>query len=377
MASYRLNLNSSTSAVKLGDYEYRTEGRDESSLQKVISSNPDFITSLPELQLTDSEILLVFREYPTTRGNIDILIITENAEIIIVETKLIRNPESTRTVVAQAIDYVKAFSNETIDNFLDKISKKKVNKNTLLERIKKDERFMTLLAKNIKVGDFRVLILGDEIHPNVLGMIESIQSAPHLSFTIYLVELNAAMYDEENIIITPKIVGNTLEIERSVIKIEILSGGDHKIESEIPSKESKGSKLILTWEQFLDNVSNKEFRNIIEDFRKKWVSEIDDSINMGQVGFSDGLNYGNKRIPIQIVYNNRVAIISEKMREAYNMPEKLYQEYREDLSKSPMVYDKYVSGNKVDVVFDAIDAETFKLILDSSLKFAIKIKNIQ
>lgn len=377
MASYRLNLSSSSSAVKLEDYKYRTEGRDESSLQKVISSNPDFITSLPELQLTESEILLIFREYPTTRGNIDILIITENAEIIIVETKLIRNPESTRTVVAQAIDYVKAFSNETIDSFLEKISKKRVNKNTLLERIKNDERFMALLAKNIKVGDFRVLILGDEIHPNVLGMIESIQSAPHLSFTIYLVELNAAMYDEENIIITPKIVGNTLEIERSVIKIEILSGGNHKIESETPSKESKGSKLILTWEQFLDNVSNKEFRNIIEDFRKKWVSEIDDSINMGQVGFSAGLNYGNKRIPIQIVYNNRVAIISEKMREAYNMPEKLYQEYREDLSKSPMVYDKYVSGNKVDVVFDAIDAETFKLILDASLKFARKIKNIQ
>ena len=377
MPSYRLNLSSSTSAVKLEDYKYGTEGRDESSLQKVISSNPDFITSLPELQLTESEILLIFREYPTARGNIDILIITENAEIIIVETKLIKNSESTRTVVAQAIDYVKAFSSETLESFLEKISKKKLNKNTLLERIKKDERFMALLAKNIKAGVFRVLILGDEIQPNVLGMIESIQSAPHLSFTIYLVELNAAMFDEENIIITPKIVANTLEIERSVIKIEILSKGDYKIESEIPSKESKGSKLILTWEQFLDNISNKEFRNIIEDFRKKWVSEIDDSINMGQVGFSAGLNYGNKRIPIQIVYNNRVAIISEKMRESYNMPEKLYQEYREDLSKSPMVYDKYVSGNKVDVGFDAIDTETFKLILDASLNFARKIQNIE
>jgi hypothetical protein len=41
-----------------------------------------------------------------------------------------------------------------------------------------------------------------------------------------------------------------------------------------------------------------------------------------------------------------------------------------------MVYDKYVSGNKVDVGFDAIDAETFKLILDASLNFARKIKNI-
>ena len=219
------------------------------------------------------------------------------------------------------------------------------------------------------------MILGDIIHQNVLGMVESIQSAPHLSFTIYLVEINAAIQDENNIIITPKIVRNTLEIERSVIKIDVFPGGEHKIESEIPSKERKGSKPQLTWGQYLDNVSNKDFREIIEVFKKKWVSEIDDSINMGQVGFSAGLHYGNKRIPIQIVYNNRVAIISEKMREAYDMPEKLYQEYKEDLKKAPTVYDKYVIGNKVDVGFDVMDAETLKLILDASLKLGKKIKN--
>jgi len=376
VATYRLNL-ASLSAESLKDYTYRAGERDESSLQKIIASNPFVITELPELELVDSEILLVCREYPTPRGNIDILIVTKNAQIILIETKLIRNPESTRTVVAQAIDYVKAFSNETIDIFWDKISKKKSGKDDILDKFKKDEEFITRLAGNIKAGDFRVIILGDAIHPNVLGMVESIQSAPHLSFTIYLVEINAAIQDENNIVITPKIVSDTLEIERSVIKIEVLPGGKHKIDSESPSKESKGSKPILTWEQFLDNVSNKNFRDIIEVFKKTWVSEIDDSINMGQVGFSAGLHYGNKRIPIQIVYDNRVAIISEKMKEAYNIPEKLYQEYREELSKSPMIYDKYVSGNKVDVAFDAIDAETLKLILNASLKLGKKIKNIE
>jgi len=124
MASYRLNVTS-ISAEKLKDYTYHSGERDESSLQGLVAGNPFIITDLSELELTDSEILLVCREYPTPRGNIDILIVTKDADIVIIETKLIRNPESTRSVVAQAIDYVKAFSNETIDLFWDKISKKR------------------------------------------------------------------------------------------------------------------------------------------------------------------------------------------------------------------------------------------------------------
>ncbi|MFC1667650.1 endonuclease NucS domain-containing protein [Candidatus Omnitrophota bacterium] len=375
MASYRL---SSTSAVKLEDYEYGIKGRNETSLQKILADNPNTIINLPELGLADSEICLVYREYPTPSGPIDILVITENAEIIIVETKLIKNPESNRTVVAQAIDYVKAFSNETVDSLLGNISRKEMPKNTITEKIKNDDRFMALLAKNIEKGNFQVLIVGDVISPNILGMVESIQSAPHLAFTIYLVELNATVYDETYTIITPKIVANTLEIERSVIKIEITSGkGAPKIESETPSKESKGSKPMLSWDQYLSNVANKSFGKIIEDFKTRWVSEIDDSISMGQVGFSAGLKYGNKRTAIQFVYDRKIEIMSEKWREAYNIPEVFYREYKEELKKSPDIYDKYLIANKVMVRFDMIDAEILKIILDASLNLARKMKNAQ
>jgi len=377
MASYHLKGDSAT---KLEDYEYYIKGRNEASLQKSIANNPEIIINLPELELTDSEICLVCREYSTSRGPIDLLIITDRGEVVIVETKLIKNSESTRTVVAQAIDYVKAFSAETVDGLLDNISRKNPIKNTISEKIKNDERFMTLLAQNIERGNFRVIILGDVINPNILGMVESIQSAPHLAYTIYLVELNGAVYGEDEIIITPKIVANTLEIERSVIKIEITSGkAEYNIESEAPSKESKGAKPKLSWEQYIGNVANKGFINIIEDFKKRWISEINDKdgISMGQVGFSAGLKYGAKRKAIQFVYDRRVEIVSEKFKKSNNISEAFYHEYKEDIKKSPEIYDKYLIANKVEVMFDAIDAGTLKIILDASLNLARKMKDAQ
>lgn len=375
MATYRLNLNSLTSEV-LKDHTYRSGENDESLLQEIIASNPTVITDLNELDLKNTRVLLSCREYPTPRGNIDILIVTENADIVIVETKLIKNPESTRTVVAQAIDYVKGFSEETADLFWDKLSRKELPSNPSLEDIRDDERFMTLLMNNITTGNFHVVILGDMIHPNVLGMVESIQSAPHLSFTIYLSEINAVKLDEDNILISPTIVSNTFQIERSVIKIEVSSDGSTKIGSESPSRTSQGRKPVLSWQRFLDNVSKEEFKPVIQDFKDTWVSEIDDSINMGTVGFSAGVNYGDKRIPIQQVFDKYIPVISEKDQEGYAIPEKHYQEYKEALKKAPMVYDKYVVGNKVQVDFDAIDAKTLKILLDAALNLGRNMKSM-
>jgi len=373
MASYHLGPGGSK---RLEDYVYGVEGRDECALQMLLEDNPEIITSLPELELAASASCFVCREYPTSRGLIDLLIITEKAEIVIVETKLIKNPESSRTVVAQAIDYIKALSNETVDRLVDNISKREKNANSIGEKIKNDDRFRALLSKNIEKGNFRTLIVGDLINSNILGMVESIQSAPHLAFTIYLVELNAAVYDGDSIIVTPKVVANTVEVERSVIKIEIADGQPgYKIESEAPSKGGKGSKPILSWDEYLSNVADKNFVRVIEDFRGRWIAEVGESINMGQVGFSAGVMIGDKRIPVQMVYDRYIEIISEKSRESYKIPQDLYREYKEDLKRSPELYDKYLIANKVVVRFEDIDPEVLALMLTAALDLAKKMKN--
>ncbi len=55
------------------------------------------------------------REVPTIAGSIDNLFISRAGYLVTVETKLWRNPEAKREVVAQLIDYVTALSQLTYD----------------------------------------------------------------------------------------------------------------------------------------------------------------------------------------------------------------------------------------------------------------------
>jgi hypothetical protein len=361
-------------ATPLEEHEYKYEGRGLLSPQATIAKNPEIITGVPELGLVNIEIVLTCREYSTTSGPIDILLIGSNAEIIIVETKLIKNSESTRKVVAQVIDYIKAFGNETPESFFKKIEK---SDSTFSKKYQEDSNFSALLDQNIKTGNYTVVVVGDRVHPNVLAMVESIQSAPHLAFQIYLVELDTYDLSEDEILITPKLLANTVEIERSVIRIEIdapLKG--YKIIAETPEKNGKGSRPILSWEEYLQNITVNEFAPIINNFRKRWVADIDDSINMGQVGFSAGAFLKGRRIPLQMTFDSKVGLISAKTRASYDIPEDLYGKYIDILKQSDHLYDKYIVSNKSFVPFEDIDAEELKLILDAAYTLGKMIKKL-
>lgn len=370
---YRLNKDN-RKIDRLDEFQFLSEGAHKTSPQKILADNPEIIFELSELELLASDVFLSLREYNTSRGFIDLLMIGSNAEIILVETKLLRNPESTRQVVAQIIDYVKAFSEESLDDLIRKIQKDYRGE---ADKLKNDINFASLVSENIRTGNFKVLIVGDRIHPHVLGMVESIHSAPHLAFTIYLINLNSYQLSEEEILIDPSIVSSTVEIERSVIKIEIEPENiDYRIQSETPQKEGKGRKPILSWNEYIENLTEPEFRPLIKTFRDCWLSEIDDSINMGQVGFSAGLEFGDKRIPIQFVYDNRIPIISERHRKAYDIPKRLYDDYLKELSNSPYLYDKFIASGKVEVSFDDIDKETLSMMLNAAIGLARDYKEM-
>jgi len=374
MSAYKINTYN-LECKPANEFFFKNEGSDYLSPQVIIAKNPEILVELPDLGLSSTEVVFCAREFTSLRGLIDILIITRSAEVLIIETKLLRNPESVRTVVAQSIDYVKALSTEDPEEIIAKILAKSASQ-PIDNLLKNDESFQYLLGQNLRTGTFSVLIVGDFIHPNVLGVTESIQSAPHLGFTIYLVELNALMTDESTLVLNPKIVANTVEIERSVVRIEIAgANGKYRIESEIPSKEGKGSKPILTWNQYIDSISKVEFQKPFELFREKWLQEIGNTINMGQVGFSAGVYNGSKRIPIQFVYNNRLALLSQHYADKLDIPPDLYEVYKNDIKQSKDIFDEYLMGNKVEIPFDRLDVESLDVVLGAAFNLAQAIKN--
>jgi hypothetical protein len=367
MAIFKLNTKTLENK-RLEEYHFRSEGSDLISPQELLAIFPNIILSIPELELPPANSILVLREFSTSRGSIDLLIITENSDILLIETKLYRNPESHRTVVAQAIDYVKSFTETEIETLKSKFLQSKYSDNQLTETLFKRDDFCISLKKNIKNGNFKVLIIGDKIHNNLLGMVESIHSAPHLAFTIYLIELSPIRYDENNILLEPRTIEYTTEIERSVIRLEIdFKKESWKIESSSPAKDSKGSKPIITEEQYINSLSKPEFADIIKSFWNTWKA-IGGDIRFGTVGFTFGFKYGEKRIPVQYVMNSYIDLISENSRNSYDIPDNAYNRYKQSLkSNVPKAFDHLIA-NHVAMQFEAISKEDLKNILEATME---------
>lgn len=342
----------------------------ETELQELLYEFPQLILSVPEIELSEAEIAVKFREYPTSRGPIDVFIITKNADILVVETKLIKNPESIRTVVAQIIDYIKALTLDGCENLLDRNCKyvKKADDFVV------DDKFLYLLNRNINTGNVNGIIIGDDIHPNLLGLVESIQSAPHLAFHINLLKIETYKKNEQYLIAV-KNVENTKEVERSVIKISFENGKNIPvIESETPSKNGKGSKPLLTWEEYINNVDIK-YQKTIEKYKHEWVNNFGESINMGTVGFTAGIFVGNKRFAPLWVYDNKIELITENSRKKMGASDNVYLTYKNEIGKSPEIFDKYLISGRQMVNFNDISENSLETIFIASIKYAKELQN--
>ena len=76
----------------------------ESWLQELLQNHPELLP-VEEFEEAFSHITPIGREIPTKAGPIDNLFISEQGCLVLVETKLWRNPEAKREVLAQVIDY--------------------------------------------------------------------------------------------------------------------------------------------------------------------------------------------------------------------------------------------------------------------------------
>jgi hypothetical protein len=328
--------------------------KNEEDFRELLFLCPEIIFNIPQLDLIEVETAVKIKEFPTSRGKIDLLIITQNADIILIETKLIRNPESIRTVVAQTVDYIKAITVDEIDKFIK-----------IADGIGANDKFISILKENIIHGNICGIIVGDDIHQNLLGLVDSIQSAPHLAFHINLVKITAHTFDN-NLYISAAIVESTKEIERSVIRIDINPKTNKiSIDSTTPAKEGKGAKPILSWDEYINNVA--KHRNAIINFRNEWKNNIEDSINMGVTGFSAGIVIADQRVPIQLVYDDYLKLLSEGVRRNYGISDNVYNLYKKEIEKLPDIYDKHLISNKVTVYFSELDDEQLKIVFNAAI----------
>jgi hypothetical protein len=252
-------------ATKLQRIAHNEHGFDESWFQEKLFQHPDLLAAA-EIEPAFNGLKAIAMELPIGANSADLLLVNSDGCIAIVETKLFRNPEAKREVIAQIIEYASELSGWTYEQFAEAI--KRANNSTaedaLLEKARglsedpsiDEVRFKEQVTRNLQLGRLLLLIVGDEISEAVERMTEFIHRTPHLHFTLGLIEI--ALFKEvedttDRIIVQPRVIAQTQFGVRTLVEIKLPQGAQIRTEvaATEPAKPAGGS---ISEEQFYEQL---------------------------------------------------------------------------------------------------------------------------
>ena len=281
----------------------------EDLLQKLIFAEPNLL-SAGEIDPDFSDLIPISREVPVKSGYIDALYVTAEGKICVVETKLWRNPEAHRSVVAQIIDYAKDLSKMSFDSFCESATRTKSGDSKRLFFKKVKDKFPLIneirLQQNIQDalshGRFLLIIVGDEIFPEVAFLTESISSAPHLEFNIALAELRFYRSEDDKdhqLLVVPQIVGESKPQVRAVVRVLYEEKKPEVIVTPIEPPE----EIKLNEESFMKTLT-PDGQVVFKEILK--LSETHGfPIHWGTAGFSLNIDLGGKHVPLCYGYGKK------------------------------------------------------------------------
>ena len=207
-----------------------TLGRfDEMWLQNLIHSNPACLP-VSEIEPGLGRFIPICREFPTPHGPIDNLLMTPAGDIALVETKLFRNPEARRLVLAQVLDYAMAVFRMDFSSFEQAALRgqfspgvKPASLYAFLSGAEQppEEVFVDSVVRNLRRGRALVMIVGDGIRSEAEVLLGDLHRYARLEFTLALVELAVFRMPELNrLLIRPRTLAKTEVVRRFVLSTE-------------------------------------------------------------------------------------------------------------------------------------------------------------
>ncbi len=223
-------VNPDGTVDKLKRIPFMTDMYNEAWIQNLIAEYP-YLLPADEIGPEFSPLVCIGQEVNVgsndSLGFIDNLYVAPSGKICIVETKLFRNQESRRTVIAQAIDYAKELQKwdaERLDAVASAYSYKKTGMASRmidmmaahgLLTYSDEGRFTDAINHCLKSASFLVMIVGDGIRSNVEQLADFISNNISMSFRLALVELE--LYpSNDGIIVIPNLITKTTVFERNV-----------------------------------------------------------------------------------------------------------------------------------------------------------------
>jgi hypothetical protein len=360
--------------------------KNESWLQELIYRRPEL---LPTGEFDDAftQAVPVARELPTARGPIDILHISPEGGIVVVETKLWKNPEKHRTVVAQVIDYAKELATWDYDELCEAVlnASRKCGET---EKLGLEDKMAAVLESNgilmhefqesvaasLMQGSFLLLIVGDRISPNIALLTNAIQGVPGLQFQLGLAELQFFQMtpgQDWPLIVVPEVMGRTVEVTRSVVKIEYLKEKP-KVFVESADSQDRKRESNLDLELFLGAIP----KDLVKPFREA-ISAWEESV--GTIHFTPRMMFFEAEFPTGQARVIRcrlyaLTVIQPKAIEEWGGDLKLYDDYLKDLEASPTVLNQIHAGSKR-IRYQKLTAHDLRILLESARNLVNKMKS--
>ncbi len=223
---------------------FKIEGErvnDEAWLQKYLAGHPELLP-LRDLEGVESKLRLVGIEL----GGIDLLFIDERGLLTIVETKLVKNPEARREVVAQVFDYASTLSkldvNQLCRMIADQNGKESIKGIDELQELsaaigrhlneagdsakavlasyvlrkkivdnpnpsRQDKEFLGKLDAMLREGSFRlVIVVTEQASESLLSLLNYVNSTMRRGCQLVAVELSVEKLDGQEYFV-PHLVG--------------------------------------------------------------------------------------------------------------------------------------------------------------------------
>ena len=242
------------------------DARREHGLRDLIHDHPT-IMPVPDLDPSFGRLFSVAKELTIPGvGFVDVVLADERGRLVVIECKLWRNPQARREVVGQILDYARELSRYSYEDLQRQISVATKRRGNVLYELARaagseldEASFVDRVSRDLAAGRFLLLVVGDGITEGTRRIGEYLRGQPGLAFEFGLIEMAEYRYADagggERMIVQPRIIAQTIVIERHVIRSEVAGLVIDAVATEPAVAQRASSSLTdasLAWSSFVD-----------------------------------------------------------------------------------------------------------------------------
>jgi len=268
---------------------------DEQYLQELLEAHPELLPVV-EVREDAGNLVCVGREVGVSSGAIDNLYLSSGGYPVIVETKLWRNPEARREVLAQILEYIRDIctkdytwfemqwqahvkgterAGQTLLGRLIEVSGAEIDEVFIVERVN----------RALSCGDIIGMVVGDGIETRLQTLVDDLcKKSPHLRYALTLVEM--ACYEHASLgptqLVVPRIIQSIEPVERAYIRIDVAAALQDQLQIQPQVEESPTTRsnlrVTLSEDDFLRSVeetSGRRCRDEMQTFYRDLVQSFE------------------------------------------------------------------------------------------------------